>query len=187
MTQDTKTSADDKNIEMKPSDKENVVNQTADTGNDTPDSVPYARFNDVTKQNRKLQEKIKATKDKQESERVSRLEEQNKYQELYSESQTKIKSYEDKLAYHEALEQQEREGLLLQLPDEQKKIYGDLPTAKLRDHVNLVSKTNSLRTDKSAPIRGNNLGIKHDSDIWKMDKTDRQKNWGDVIRHFKKK
>ena len=83
MTNDTENPAVQEKNDTKPADNENVVNQTADTGNDTPDSVPYARFNDVTKQNRKLQEKIKATKDKQESERVSRLEEQNKYQELY--------------------------------------------------------------------------------------------------------
>ena len=187
MTKDATTSAVEKNNDTKPADKENVVNQTADTGNDTPDNVPYARFNELTRQNKKLQEKIKATKDKQEADRVASLEEQNKYQELYSEAQTKIADYEKKLEYHDKLEQEERESLLLQLPDEQRKIYEDLPTSKLRDHVQLTSKNTALRTDKSAPIRGNNLGIKNDADIWKMDKSQRQKSWGDVIRHFKKK
>ena len=58
MTDNTENPAVEKNNDTKPADNENVVNQTADTGNDTPDSVPYARFNNITKQNKKLQTQI---------------------------------------------------------------------------------------------------------------------------------
>ena len=43
-----------------------------------------------------------------------------------------------------------------------------------------------IRTDKSGKIRGSNLDVKNDSDIWKMDSKSRSKNWTDVIKHFKK-
>ena len=57
---ETKTTnpAVEQNNDTKPAVNENDVNQTADTGNDTPDNAPYARFNEISRQNKKLQEKI---------------------------------------------------------------------------------------------------------------------------------
>ena len=83
-------------------------------------------------------------------------------------------------------EQKEREVLLHKLPEQERAVYGDLSTEKLRIHIDNVSKMQGIRTDKSGKIRGSNLDVKNDSDIWKMDSKSRSKNWTDVIKHFKK-
>ena len=77
MTNNTQTSVDEQNSDTKPADNKNVENNTADTGNVNPDNIPYARFNEVTKQNKSLQEKLNAIESKQEENRVAKLEEIN--------------------------------------------------------------------------------------------------------------
>ena len=186
MTKDPTTSVVEQNNDTKPAVNENDANQPADTGNVNPDSVPYARFNELSKQNKKLQKQMDEINSEREEARIKRMEEEGKTKELYSELQIKNKALEEKNAYYEGLEEQERESLLSQIPDGERSIYEDLSTLKLRAHVENIAKLQNVKTDKSAPLRGNNLGIKHDSEIWKMDPKDRKKNWGNVIKHFKK-
>ena len=62
MTQDTNTSAVEQNSDTKPADNENVVNQTADPGNVTPDNVPYARFNAINKKLKSFVMDVRETK-----------------------------------------------------------------------------------------------------------------------------
>ena len=62
MTQDTNTSAVEQNNDTKPADTQNAEN-SAVQGNDNPNSIPYARFNEVNKKYGSLQEEVKALKD----------------------------------------------------------------------------------------------------------------------------
>ena len=183
MTKDANASAVEQNNETKPADNENVVNQTADTGNDTPNSVPYARFNEVNKNYKSLQEKLSTLEKKQEEDRTTQMEEQGKYKELNAELRTENEKLKEKNNFYIEQEAKERESLLESLSDNDKTIYGDLPTDKLKQHVsNIVTKT-TVRTDKSQPIRGNNF----DKDIWAMEDKDKKSNWTDYIRSLTKK
>ena len=69
------------------------------TGNDTNtvESIPYARFNEVTKQKKELETKLKEYETKQEATRVKAMEEQGKFKELNAELSNKVKTYEEKL------------------------------------------------------------------------------------------
>ena len=183
---ETKTSVVEENNDTKPADNQNVENNTADTGNVNPDNVPYARFNEVTKQNKALQEQINKENEKREADRVKRMEEEGKTQELYAESQIKLKSLEEKVAHYEAVEQQERETLLGQLPEEDREVYGKLPTPDLKKHMSKVSQT-AVSTDKSAPVRGTNLKVKDTNEIWDMSDNNKRKNWSDIVNYYKKK
>ena len=187
MTQDTNNPVVEQNNETKPADNENVVNQPAVKGNDTPtDNVPYARFNEVNKQKRELETQLQESKARDEKNRISQMEEQGKYKELNAELQTKYDTLKKQNAYYQEQEQKERETLLQKLPESERSVYGDLSTDKLRIHISNVSKMQGIRTDKSGQVRGSNLDIQNDSEIWKMDQKNRQKNWSDVIKHFKK-
>jgi len=178
----------EQNNETKPADNQNVETNSAVEGNDNPNNVPYTRFNDVTKKNKELLSKIAKMEEEQEASRVKKLEEQGEFKTLNAELQDKLKQASTKLDYYEQLEQQEREALLQGLSDDDKAIYGELDTVKLRKHVENSSSTNKVRTDASAPIRGNKLNIKSDDEIWnKMDSKERQSNWSNIVRHFKKK
>ena len=187
MTSDNTTTVVEQNNETKPADSETIEKQSADTGNVNPDSVPYARFNELSKDRKKLQAEIDAMKAQQEEARLARMEEEGKTKELYSEVKAENKTLKEQNAYYKNLEQQERDGLLAQLPDDERDIYGDLSTTKLRAHVSKMRKAQSVNTDKSSAMRGNSLGIKHDSDIWNMNPKDRKKSWGDIVSHFKNK
>ena len=130
---ETKTTnpAVEQNNDTKPADNQNVDNQTADTGNDTPDSVPYARFNEITRQNKKLQEQIKKDEEARESARIKQMEEEGKTKELYAELQIESKSLKEKVAHYEEIEKQERDSLLEQLSEEDRELYGNLSTPSL--------------------------------------------------------
>ncbi len=177
----------EQNNDTQSADKQNVANQTAVEGNDSPNSVPYARFNEIVKQNKKLNDKLDKLSKQQEADRMKEMEEQNKFQELYTELKAQNQKLTEKNEYYGKLEQEERDGLLAQLSEEEQEIYSDLPTTKLRTHIANMSSKNAVASDKSAAIRGNNLKIKHDSDIWKMNSQDRKSSWGDVLNHFKNK
>ena len=100
MTKDTTTSVVEQNNDTKPAVNENDANQPADTGNVNPDSVPYARFNELSKQNKKLQKQMDEINSEREEARIKRMEEEGKTKELYSELQIKNKALEEKNAYY---------------------------------------------------------------------------------------
>ena len=172
----------EQNNDTKPADTQNAEN-SAVQGNDNPNSIPYARFNEVNKKYGSLQEEVKALKQTQEDGRVAQMEEQGKFKELNAELYTENKSLKDKLAYHNDLEAKEREVLINQIPEIERHIYQDLPTLRLREHLNTYNKFKGIPTDKGVPIR-KTLDVKHESDIWDKDTKDRQNSWGNVLQHF---
>jgi len=177
----------EQNNDTQSADNQNVDNQTAVQGNDSPNSVPYARFNEIVKQNKKLNDKLDNLSKQQEAQRTKEMEEQNKFQELYTELKASNAQLSEKNDYYMKLEEEERNGLLSQLSEEEQEVYSELSTSKLRTHIANMQNKASVATDKSAVVRGNNLNIKTDNDIWKMNPSDRKANWGSVVSHFKNK
>ena len=185
MTKETTTSVVEKNNETKSADNENVVNQSAVTkGNDTPDNIPYARFNELNKNYKSLQEKFSVMETDKEKQRTAQMEEEGKYKELNSELQAKFDKVKEQNDYYLALEQKERDTLLGTLPEDDRGIYEDLSTEKLRKHVETYNTRTSTPTDKSKAVRGNVLS--DDKDIWSMNQDEKKKNWGAYLNKFKK-
>ena len=184
MKKDTNDSVVEQNNDTKPADKENVVNQTAEIGNDKPDNVPYARFNEIVKQNKDLNTRLETLNVEKESQRTKQMEEEGKYKELNTELTTKIDKLQEQNAYFMELENKERDNLLGKLPEDDRAIYEDLSTEKLRKHISNISTRSSLSTDKSKAVRGNVLP--DDKDIWNMSKEDKKKNWTAYLNKFKK-
>ena len=185
MTKDN-TSAVEQNNETKSADTQNIDN-SAVQGNDSPNSVPYARFNDINKKYNAVQEELKSFKQTQEDIRVKQMEEQGQFKERNAELTSENTKLKEKLAYHEGLEQQERESLLSNLTQDEQEIYGGLSTTKLRKHINSLKTGKSVKTDMSSPKRGNPLSDKNDKDIWEMDQPDKKKNWMNIIDRFQNK
>ena len=97
MTQDTNNPVVEQNNETKPADNENVVNQTADTGNETPDKVPYARFNKQVKQTKALQTQIDEMKSLMEEKKIKESDDLSELKDLSIEQASKLKIAEAKL------------------------------------------------------------------------------------------
>ena len=67
---------------------ENVSVEATDNDTNTVESIPYARFNEVTRKNKDLEAKLKDYQTKQEANRVKAMEEQGKFKELNTELTT---------------------------------------------------------------------------------------------------
>ena len=186
MTKDTNTSVAEQNSDTKPADNENVVNQPAvNQGNDTPENaIPYARFNELNKQYKSLQDEMSSMKANQDKQRTARMEEEGKFKELNAELQTKNEKLIEQNNYYLEQEQKERDTLLGKLPEDDRGIYEDLSTEKLRKHLESVSSRTSVPTDKSNAVRGNVLS--DDKDIFAMSTEDKRKNWTAYLNKFKK-
>ena len=188
MTKDT-TSAVEQNNENKPADNENVVNQTADTGHDTPDNVPYARFNDMNKKhisdNKALKEQLDSIRSKQEEKKIKDTADLDEAKVTMAEQNQTIK---DLTSYKEQVEEaraKEREVLLGKLSDEDKATYSNLSNKQLADHL-AKSSRNVAPTDKSNAVRGSTFNP-DEKNIWEMDKGEQNKNWTSYLSNFTKK
>ncbi len=156
------------------------------TGNDTTtvESIPYARFNEVTKQKKELETKLKEFNDTQEANRIKAMEEQGKYKELNAELTSKVNKYEEKLNVYAEQEAKVREDLLSQLDDQDKEVYGSLSNDQLRKHLSKGQKPQPANTNTTQPIRdvsGNKV-----ADWTKLDPKDKRDNWGSILKSFKK-
>ena len=185
MTNDTKNPVVEQNNDTKPADNENVVNQTADTGSDTPDSVPYARFNQQVKQTKELQSQLNELNAKIESKKIKDIKEIDEAKQLVAEYKDKLDKQEAELKIVRDEKAQKREILLGKLSDEDKEIYGGLSNKQLEDHIAKQQKV-PVNTDKSQAVRGSTIddGVNPFTD---MNPDERKKNWGEVLRKYTNK
>lgn len=163
---------------------ENASVDTTDNDIKTVDSIPYARFNEVTRKNKDLEAKLKDYQTKQEENRVKAMEEQGKFKELNTELTTKLQSYEEKLNVYAEKEAKEREDLVSQLDDQDKEVYGSLSNDQLRKHLSKGQKPQTANTNSTQPIRdvsGNTV-----ADWTKLDPKDKRSNWASIVKSFKK-
>ena len=163
---------------------ENVSVDTTDNVKDPVESIPYARFNEVNKQKKELETKLKEYQDKQEAQRVKAMEEQGKFKELNTELTNKLQSYEEKLNVYAEKEKKERENLISQLDDQDKEVYGSLSNDQLRKHLD-KSKTQPVNTNTTQPIRdasGNTV-----KDWTSMSPQEKRDNWGAILKSYTKK
>ena len=162
----------------------NASVDTTDNENKAVDSIPYARFNEVTKQKKELETKLKEYQAKQEENRVKAMEEQGKFKELNAELTTKLQSQEEKLNVYAEKEAKEREDLLSQLDDQDKEVYGSLSNDQLRKHLSKGQKPQPANTNTTQPIR--DVSGKKLEDWTKLDPKEKRDNWGSILKSFKK-
>ena len=163
---------------------ENVSVETTDNDTNTVESIPYARFNEVTRKNKDLEAKLKDYQTKQEANRVKAMEEQGKYKELNAELTTKLQSQEEKLSVYAEKEAKVREDLLSQLDDQDKEVYGSLSNDQLRKHLSKGQKPQPANTNTTQPIR--DVSGKKLADWTKLDPKEKRENWGNILKSFKK-
>ena len=186
MTNDTNNPVVDENNDTKPADNENVVNQTADTGNDTPDSVPYARFNQQTKQVKSLQAQIDKMKSEKKAKAIQETNDLGEAKNIIAEQNKTIEELTAFKTERVEIEQQEHESLLQQIPEDEREIYGKLPLKDLKKIISKQSQRRSVPTDKSSPVR-TGLKVQDTDEIWKMSPENKRKNWGNIVSFYKNK
>ena len=164
---------------------DNASVEATDNENKPVESIPYARFNEVTKKNKELEAKLKDYQAKQEANRVKAMEEQGKYKELNAELTSKLQTQEEKLSVYAEKEAKEREDLISQLDDQGKEVYGSLSNDQLRKHLSNVQKPQPANTNSTQPIRdasGNKV-----ADWTKMTPQEKRDNWTSILKSYQNK
>ena len=124
------------------------------TDNKSEHSVPYSVFKDTKNQLNEMKTQFAEIQEKQNAARESKMKEEGQLKELLQEKNTLIEKKDLRLQELEAREMERREGFISQLSDEDKLIYGDLPTNKLEAHVNKSVKPISAKTSTATGQRG---------------------------------
>lgn len=172
---------------VKPDSDQAVENASVDsTNNDNKnvDSIPYARFNEVTRKNKDLESQLKQYQTKQEENRIKTMEEQGKYKEINAELSSKVNKYEEKLNVYAEKEAKEREDLVSQLDDQDKEVYGSLSNDQLRKHLAKGQKPKPATINTTQPVRdtsGNRV-----TDWTNLSKNDKKSNWKSILKTYKK-
>lgn len=124
----------------------------------------------------KLQKEIAVSREKQ-------LEEQNEWQKLAEERALRIQELEPIVEQARNDESQMREQILLDLSEEDRETFGDLPLAKLRAlHKKLTQNNPRLNVANNPAVASNEIP----KDWTKMDRNERAKNWDKIIASYKR-
>ena len=189
MIDNTETSAGHEKTDTKPADNENVVNQTADTGSDTPDNIPYARFNDMNKKHTakidSLQKKLNKVLSDNEEKAIKETNDLTEAKTKLAEQNDLIKELQSYKGVIEEERAKQREELLGNLSDDDRELYGSLSNEQLQNHLTKHNANKSVNTDKSQAVRGS--AFPDDKNIFEMDKDERKKNWTEYLKKYTNK
>ena len=123
----------------------------------------------------------------QETQKVSQLKEQEKFQELSENLQTQLDEVSPYKERWESYEASERESLLSKLPEEDRE---GLSNESLKTLKYVVSKLQEARVPNPQPAAGavRNISNLPEGNLFEgMDKTNLKNNWESVLASYKKK
>ena len=118
-----------------------------------------------------------------EADRQKQMEEQNQWQQLAEERAMKLAEMEPIVDAFKQDEANERERILADFEESDREQFGGLQLPQLRAlHSKLITTNNvSVPTTSGTPARAVNPSNK---DWTKMDKAERQQNWGDIVKGY---
>ena len=132
---------------------------------------------------KELQSKLTEFESANEKRRQKQLSEDGKKDELISELNAKVEKLEGEYTRLSKYEEDEKTGLIASLAsneEEAEQLSGEsLSTLRL-----LKSKI-ATKTPEAPPARGS-VGNQPPPDLTKMDQSERKKNWGDILRSYRK-
>ena len=127
--------------------------------------------------------KIERLNKKLEEDRQKQMEEQNQWQQLAEERAVKLSEMEPIVEAFRKDEADQRERILADFEESDREQFGGLSLPQLRAlHSKLITTNNAnVPTTSGTPARAVNPNNK---DWTKMDKADRQQNWGDIVKGY---
>ena len=158
-----------------------------DSQNDSVEQPDYVQLVQESKKYRKRAQESEARLAKmekqRETDRQKQMEEQNQWQQLAEERATKLAEMEPIVDAFRQDEAEQRERILADFEESDREQFGGLQLPQLRAlHSKLITTNNvSVPTTSGTPARAVNPSNK---DWTKMDKTERQQNWGDIVRGY---
>ena len=161
-----------------------VATQSRETDIEQPD---YGQLVQESKKYRKRAQeseaKLAKMEKQRETDRQKQMEEQNQWQQLAEERAMKLAEMEPIVDAFKEDEANQREKILADFEESDREQFGGLSLPQLRAvHSKLITTNNaSVPATSGTPARAVNPNNK---DWTKMDKAERQQNWGDIVKGY---
>ena len=126
--------------------------------------------------------KLAKMEKQREVDRQKQMEEQNQWQQLAEERATKLAEMEPIVEAFRQDEAEQRERILADFEESDREQFGGLALPQLRAlHSKLINTNDSVPPTSGTPARAVNPNNK---DWTKMDRTERQANWKDIVKSY---
>ena len=150
--------------------------------------VPMHRFNEVISERNELRDRVSQIETDNKQARANKLEEQGKFETLLTEEREKGKSLSSKLGETEkALNSyvtDEKNRLLSKLPEDKRDRYENVDVITLRNLVDDFTQSEIKNVKKAES--GTGRKALPDNPFKSMDKTEKRKNWQDILDSYSK-
>tara|TARA_R100000808_G_scaffold8015_2_gene22927 strand:+ start:3863 stop:4384 length:522 start_codon:yes stop_codon:yes gene_type:complete len=132
---------------------------------------------------KELQTKLAEFESANEKRRQKQLSEDGKKDELISELNTKVEKLEGEYTRLSKYEDDEKTGLIASLASNEEE--AEQLSKESLSTLRLLKSKIATKTPEAPPARGS-VGNQPPPDLVKMDQKERKKNWGDILRSYRK-
>lgn len=191
MSEDTNTQSVENQpkayVEQPLVEKSTSTEVATDSQNDSVEQPDYGQLVQESKKYRKRAQESEAKlvkmEKQREADRQKQMEEQNQWQQLAEERAIKLAEMEPIVDAFKEDEANQREKILADFEESDREQFGGLSLPQLRAlHSKLITTNNaSVPTTSGTPARAVNPNNK---DWTKMDKSERQQNWSDIVKGY---
>lgn len=151
-------------------------------------AVPMHRFNEVISERNDLRDRVLKIESDNKQARANKLEEQGKFETLLTEERERGKSLSSKLGETEttlnSYVTDEKNRLLSKLPEEKRERYENVDVLTLRNLVDDFSQSEIQNVKKAES--GTGRKTLPENPFKSMDKTEKRKNWQDILDSYSK-
>jgi len=147
------------------------------------EQVPYYRFKEINEKYKVATDELLKFKSEQEEARLKKLEEDGDLKAIIDEKDKQIAALSSKATEWDTYQSDRRDVLLSKLSDDDKKV---LENAKLELIEHFVSKQDKNIKPNIGTIPGTTKNVILSKDWTTMDDGEKRKNWGDILKSYKK-
>ena len=173
-------------VEQPVVEKQTSTEVATDSQNNDIELPDYGQLVQESKKYRKRAQeseaKLAKLEKQREADRQKQMEEQNQWQQLAEERQAKLNEMEPIVEAFKKDEADQRERILADFEESDREQFGGLSLPQLRAlHSKLINTNDSVPPTSGTPARAVNPNNK---DWTKMDRTERQANWKDIVKSY---
>ena len=143
-------------------------------------NVPISRLNEVISERNELRSSLESFKTKEEEGKRTKLQEEEKWQELNAELVKQVDSYKPFKDKWESMDLKLREVALSKLPESKREKFSNVDTEVLLNIVDEFSETDKI----NPPDRKGTVPTKRVGDWTDMSSEDRRANWQTILDSY---
>ena len=148
--------------------------------------IPQARFDEINARLKKAELKNNEFEDADKKRELSELERQGEFKAIIEKQGSELDELRTYKTQQDEITKRRIDSKLLQLPEDKREKWAEASEELIDEALDIYNKGKGVKVSNANPLRQLE-GVKDKSDIWKMDKKDRSKNWSSIVDSFKNK